>query len=66
MDVNAKNVICEGYQNNYVVVKTRKRSWLNVFIINVGICLAVSLGVLITRLVGGSAVIETFVKSIVG
>lgn len=66
MENNYRNVCAEGYPNEYKVVKTRKRSWLNVFIINVGICLAVSLGVLLTKLTLGNVAIETFVKSIVG
>lgn len=66
MENSKGNVYFEAYENDYKVVKTRKRSWLNVFIVNVGICLAVSLGLLITKLVGGEQIIETFVQGIVG
>ena len=54
------------YKNEYKVVKTRARSWLNVFLINVGVCLAVSLGVLLAKLLGAEQIVETFVKGITG
>ena len=63
--VNADEINADqfnGYVNNYKIVKTKKRSWLNVLILNVGVCLAVSLGLLIARLLGADEVIETFVK----
>ena len=53
-----------GYVNEYKVVKTKKRSWLNVLILNVGVCLAVSLGLLLAKLLGAGDVIDTFVKGL--
>lgn len=61
---NVEKIEACAYENEYKIVKTKKRSIINVFLINVGICLAVSLALLVTRLVGGSEVIETFVQSV--
>ena len=58
-------VICQAYENEYVIKRTKPRSWLNVFIINVGICLAVSLGMLLTKLLGAEEVVDTFIKGMV-
>ena len=61
---NVEKIESQPYENEYKVVRTKKRSLLNVFIINVGICLAVSLALLVAKVAGGSEVIETFVKSV--
>lgn len=62
---NNNETVYKSEMNNYVVKSVKKHSALNIAIINLGICLAISVGLLFVRVFGGEEIITTFIKSVV-